>query len=485
MNISDAIERKNREEEFKEISVNEFFNTLQNSISPEDNPFRILMDLLDHGLRLYQTRNGYVGDNAHVENIKPAIIKAERAGTVSCPDALVDIRQMPGKYSREPLAEMILRFDNAREVASKLGITKMPWPGKDVHGNKFENAIREEEAEERLTEVDRLIANCPSGVQYKDLKAERLNLMDELAALRAGMKATVYIPYARAFNLLSDRLSASPEELAAWIWFGPQEGGIAAYMNANELSPPPRFHFDISDLDCVSSIQGAWLKAEDVDNFQPDYRFITGGELIKRWSGRPEIKLEAFIRAKISESRLLDIHPATGLTRWSEPENESFPPLESALFFLSDVKLVEKSHFGATLTDGTSSSVHDKKQAVPDTKLARDEKSRRAEKRRNELKIFMDLVYLAYADKGVDWARPDINGLHKPCRLHTEDLRMVFFDRCNRKKKNIKEIKNDTFNEDLNKIGIKGTSGRKNSNIKALRHTISEYERRNSVTEIR
>ena len=52
-----------------------------------------------------------------------------------------------------------------------------------------------------------------------------------------------YVAYPKAMAQLRKRLDATPEELAAWIWDGPRDGGIAAYFNANELDPPPRFHF--------------------------------------------------------------------------------------------------------------------------------------------------------------------------------------------------------------------------------------------------
>jgi hypothetical protein len=53
-----------------------------------------------------------------------------------------------------------------------------------------------------------------------------------------------YIAYPKAMKTLTDRLGATPEELAAWIFMGPDTGGIVAYWNANELNPPPRFYFD-------------------------------------------------------------------------------------------------------------------------------------------------------------------------------------------------------------------------------------------------
>ena len=41
-----------------------------------------------------------------------------------------------------------------------------------------------------------------------------------------------YMAYPKAMHQLALRLGATSEELAAWIWNGPKDGGIAAYMNA-------------------------------------------------------------------------------------------------------------------------------------------------------------------------------------------------------------------------------------------------------------
>ena len=78
----------------------------------------------------------------------------------------------------------------------------------------------------------------------------------------------------------------------------------------------------------------------------PAERYITGKALIERWSKQPGIQPKAFIRAKITESRLMDMHPITGLTRGSNPEDTTSPPLEMALFKVTDVEAIEEEDFG-------------------------------------------------------------------------------------------------------------------------------------------
>ncbi|HRD88749.1 MAG TPA: hypothetical protein PK752_10920 [Accumulibacter sp.] len=119
-----------------------------------------------------------------------------------------------------------------------------------------------------------------------------------------------------------------------------------AYTNANELDPPPRFHFiyTMGD-DYVSPLMACWFRRDDIEAFEPDERYITGKALIERWDKDPDIEAEAFVLAKIQESRLLDMHPNCGGTRATWPEQESFPPLESGLFALSHVERIEAEDF--------------------------------------------------------------------------------------------------------------------------------------------
>ncbi len=159
--------------------------------------------------------------------------------------------------------------------------------------------------------------------------------------------ATRYIAYPKALNLLSKRLNATPEEVAAWIWDGPSDGGLIAYLSANEPGYPARFHFhpDLGN-DYVSPMMACWFREDHVTSFVPGERYITGKHLFERWGQYPGVYPEEFVRAKLRESRLLDIHPNFGGTRGSCPEQESFPPLESGLFALSHVQQIEAEDFG-------------------------------------------------------------------------------------------------------------------------------------------
>ena len=98
--------------------------------------------------------------------------------------------------------------------------------------------------ETRLAELQQDLARMEAqqraarGDYVPERHAASIKQEESLAETTPGAS---YIAYPKAMQQLVQRLGASPEELAAWIWIGPKDGGIAAYMNANELDPPPRF----------------------------------------------------------------------------------------------------------------------------------------------------------------------------------------------------------------------------------------------------
>lgn len=156
-----------------------------------------------------------------------------------------------------------------------------------------------------------------------------------------------YIAYPKAMRRLAGRLGATPEELALWIFMGPKDGGITAYRNANELTPPPRFYFDhFMGEDYLSPMMACWFLEDDIEGFNPVDRYITGKALIERWNKQPGLQVEAFILAKIAESRLYDLHPTCGGTRGTSSHDDTCSPLETMLFVLGYVEAIEAEDFG-------------------------------------------------------------------------------------------------------------------------------------------
>lgn len=167
-----------------------------------------------------------------------------------------------------------------------------------------------------------------------------------------------YIAYPKAMKLLAERIDATPEEVAAWLFFGsesePELGGLTAFLNANELDPPPKFYYNVGNgdsFDYLSPLMACWFREEDIANFKPDDRYITGSALIERWSKQLGIQPEAYILAKIRESRLQDYHPLYGGTKATSSESEFLPPLETGLFALSHIEEIEAEDFSNDESD--------------------------------------------------------------------------------------------------------------------------------------
>lgn len=193
--------------------------------------------------------------------------------------------------------------------------------------------------ETRLKELRQELSRMEQ--QQRQARGDYYPERKSLDADNVSAPTTDYIAFPKALKILADRLGATPEELAVWIFMGPDTGGIAAYRNANELNPPPRFYFDcFMGEDYLSPLMACWFRQDDIDLFDPADRYITGAALIERWSTQPGLRPEALIRAKIAESRLLDIHPTFGGTRGTH-DDTSFPPLSAGLFALSHIEQVE------------------------------------------------------------------------------------------------------------------------------------------------
>ena len=234
------------------------------------------------------------------------------------------------------------RFDNLKKQLAEWDVVATP--------TATELALKETRLAQLKQELARMDAQkrLARGDYYPERKPSQTK---EGAPLVKPAHATRYVAYPKAMHQLKARLDATPEELAAWIWLGPKDGGIAAYMNANELDPPPRFFYasGSDSHDYVTPLMACWFKVADVDQFVPADRYIVGSALIERWGKRPGLHAVAFIQAKIAESRLLDIHPIYGDTRGTFSEHSDLPPLESGLFRLAHVVQIEAEDFEVAL----------------------------------------------------------------------------------------------------------------------------------------
>lgn len=226
-------------------------------------------------------------------------------------------------------------------------------PGERQAGLRLK--AREEDLQWRIEVLQSLSVNTAQESAFKEEQLKQLHR--ELR--RMGLKShhsrnpigphEEYVAYPKAATLLSDSIGATPEEVAAWIWLTPKHGGLDAYRNANELMPPPRFFYDVllhEDGDYLKPLMGCWFSKAEIDQFRPRERFLTGTALITRWSSSVSHP-RAFIEAKIAESRLCSIHPIFGGTREQFQNDEAFPPLDTGLFSLTEIKQIESQDFHA------------------------------------------------------------------------------------------------------------------------------------------
>lgn len=240
-------------------------------------------------------------------------------------------------YQRDPATEADRQFwwdffERMHELQTQIA----EWESKETP-----TASDKEIQERRLRELKRKL-----GRMKRQQQVARGDYYPEHKAVESPGEPAVshdeYIAYPKAMQSLVNRLGATPEELAAWVFLGPELGGIAAYRNANELIPPPRFHFNcFMDEDYVAPMMACWFRGDDIENFSPADRYITGAALIERWSRHRGMRANAFVRAKIAESRLIDIHPLYGGTTGSHPEGDSFPATTEGLFAVRDIERIE------------------------------------------------------------------------------------------------------------------------------------------------
>ncbi|SEN91389.1 hypothetical protein SAMN05216404_108121 [Nitrosospira multiformis] len=186
-----------------------------------------------------------------------------------------------------------------------------------------------------------------SHPDYQRISGEKQRVQN----INVGVDRPDYIPYAKAMRLLAERIGATPEEMAAWIFYGPELGGLRAYEHAHEFADPwvfsyaVRTHPRISE-DYVSPLMNLWFLKEEIINFYPSERYITGKKLIEEWSKQPGIEPKVYIMAKIRESRLTGFHPICGITGAGCSLLGVDPRIETAFFPVSEIEEIETLDFG-------------------------------------------------------------------------------------------------------------------------------------------
>lgn len=267
--------------------------------------------------------------------------------------------------SAEQRRSVALQLDYQRDPATEAD--RQFWWDFFERMHEVEVQIKEWERTETPTATDKSIKEARlkelrqeherMKLQQKQARGDYLPAHKGAASPRAA-SADEFIAYPKAMRLLTEKLDATPDELAIWIFLGPDTGGIAAYLNANELPDPPRFHFDcFMGEDYLAPMMACWFRKDEIEGFKPTDRYITGATLTERWSQQPGIRPEAFIRAKIAEDRLIDLHPTFGGTHGTFSEADEFPPLSAGMFPVGQIEAIEIEDFGLERGTATTSGV--------------------------------------------------------------------------------------------------------------------------------
>ncbi len=201
----------------------------------------------------------------------------------------------------------------------------------------------------------------------------------------------LYLHYISARKFLAEKLGATPQEIAMWVWLGDdvepvagtKSSGLRAYRNAAQCTHvpvpgdrdtddlddagvavrdraiPERFHFSdwlvATSTDYQLELLGAYFLRSDLEAFDPEERYIGYDDLRTRWAKHlPEAEAVALIRelAK-SDADLPTYHPITGgalserIVGVSEEDLRGLllPAIDTCIFSMNDVESVEANVF--------------------------------------------------------------------------------------------------------------------------------------------
>lgn len=145
--------------------------------------------------------------------------------------------------------------------------------------------------------------------------------------------------FSRAYESLARKFGASKEELAVWIFLGPDDGGLRAYKENGGVY---RFYFEPEmDNDYVALIHSCVFDERELSLFTPKDRFLTGEELLVSLALELGDSARSFLKSKIDDGSLVDIHPIKGGTDAGNSDSCDLPRMETGLFSLAQIQEME------------------------------------------------------------------------------------------------------------------------------------------------
>lgn len=180
--------------EDKEIQIKSFFPALAKHLKydPSICPYLILDKLVEEGLTLHYATEGYVFDNALVDDVRVAISKAKKADSIREETALVRVAIAPNntiisdRHTHEQIASMYVRRKDVKQLYCHIfQVEEYPWEN-NISDEVFEKICRHGEVVEEI-ESWKSIRRLPSDKQetnhQTELKIEELEKEKEEIAL--------------------------------------------------------------------------------------------------------------------------------------------------------------------------------------------------------------------------------------------------------------------------------------------------------------
>lgn len=182
-------------------------------------------------------------------------------------------------------------------------------------------------------------------LRLRDMFLERRfpRIMNDSETAIDGNEEETYLALPAALERLKVRLDTNIEEIAAWVFMGPDEGGLRAFTKPRHRSEVSRFWFEPEmDPDYEALLFNCWFSAAEIDGFKPGERFMAGKRLIVRWEDSLGEKTKDFIVAKVVAGELTDLHPVKGATAATDSESNDFPAMETGLFSMGEIEEIEQ-----------------------------------------------------------------------------------------------------------------------------------------------
>ncbi len=233
----------------------------------------VFMNMLAKGLR---DKDGNLAQKRNLPGVQTTEYctdeeKQEYQTLYYIPDVFRFMIEAYGKHSIHTLPVNLDYLNSLKDVSGDVlfsfggASNHQEWLDSPEGKEYWASLCRRLEIFQELNELDRT-HHEGDPLKLKVQKDMRTELNDELAKLEKKLAhmnqkppahnvkkippssdfSTHYIAYPKALKLLSDQLEATPDEIAAWVFMGPEDGGLAAYLNANEVEEPVRFFYDIN-----------------------------------------------------------------------------------------------------------------------------------------------------------------------------------------------------------------------------------------------